>query len=495
MSETVYHRYRLKRRTTAGWAANNEVLLAGEPGIEVLVDGTERIKYGDGVKTWAQLSYAAGGGGVGPAGPTGPAGPAGAAGAAATVGVGTVTTGAAGSAAAVTNAGTSSAAVFDFTIPRGDTGAAGPQGPAGAAGAAATIAVGTVTTGAAGSAAAINNAGTNGAAVFDFTIPRGDTGATGAQGPAGPVAGTNGQVIYNNAGAAGGLSTLTADANGNLTFTARWIQSTNGAASAPPMALTGTWFTGGTSTTTKPQFLIEPAGTTSTNWSTAGTGLGVNAPSGFTGDLAWFGVGGDLRFRIRQDGGIVSQFNGLIANEDAGANRRWWTIGGLANDSFTFARVLAVRYMVDSPGVQVRSDAFIGWSDTTANSWINDAFNGARLYRDADHIIAQRNGTNAQTYRIYNTFTNSTNYERLAHTWVSNVCYTRPENAGTGSARLYVPVTGGTTVANLPAAATAGTGARSFVTDANATTFLSTVAGGGSNRVPVVSDGTNWLIA
>ena len=50
------------------------------------------------------------------------------------------------------------------------------------------------------------------------------------------------------------------------------------------------------------------------------------------------------------------------------------------------------------------------------------------------------------------------------------------------------------TVTNLPSAATAGAGARAFVTDATATTFLSTVAGGGSNKVPVVSDGTNWLI-
>jgi hypothetical protein len=50
------------------------------------------------------------------------------------------------------------------------------------------------------------------------------------------------------------------------------------------------------------------------------------------------------------------------------------------------------------------------------------------------------------------------------------------------------------TVANLAAAATAGSGARAFVTDATATTFLSTVAGGGANKVPVVSDGTNWLI-
>ena len=51
-----------------------------------------------------------------------------------------------------------------------------------------------------------------------------------------------------------------------------------------------------------------------------------------------------------------------------------------------------------------------------------------------------------------------------------------------------------TTVAGLVPAATAGAGARSFVTDATSTTFLSVVAGGGANKVPVVSDGTSWLI-
>jgi hypothetical protein len=50
------------------------------------------------------------------------------------------------------------------------------------------------------------------------------------------------------------------------------------------------------------------------------------------------------------------------------------------------------------------------------------------------------------------------------------------------------------TVAGLPSASTVGAGARSFVTDANATTFASVVAGGGSNGVPVYSDGTNWRI-
>ena len=129
---------------------------------------------------------------------------------------------------------------------------------------------------------------------------------------------------------------------------------------------------------------------------------------------------------------------------------------------------------------------------TTPLFWSNDL----SLYRDAANILAQRNAANAQTERIYNTFTDASNYERLTLDWntTANVCYIRNEAAGTGSARLCIYRSGSTTVSGLPSAATAGSGARCFVTDATVTTFLSTVVGGGTNKVPVVSDGTNWLI-
>lgn len=51
-------------------------------------------------------------------------------------------------------------------------------------------------------------------------------------------------------------------------------------------------------------------------------------------------------------------------------------------------------------------------------------------------------------------------------------------------------------VSTLPSAATVGAGARSFVTDALTTLVLglgTTVANGGANKVPVYSDGTNWI--
>jgi hypothetical protein len=103
-------------------------------------------------------------------------------GTAATVSVGTVSTGNPGSAATVTNSGTSSAAVLNFSIPVGATGATGSAGATGGVGAkgdkgdtgdAATISVGTVTTGNAGTSATVTNAGTSNAAILNFAIPRG----------------------------------------------------------------------------------------------------------------------------------------------------------------------------------------------------------------------------------------------------------------------------------------------------------------------------------
>ena len=145
-------------------------------------------------------------GDAGAKGEQGPQGLKGESGTAATITIGSVS---AGTAAKVTNSGTSTAAVFDFVIPRGEKGErglqglqgvpgekgdtgpqgnVGPQGPqgkqgaTGAAGVAATIKVGTVTTGAAGTAAKVVNSGTTSAAVLDFTIPQGAKGDKGEQG-------------------------------------------------------------------------------------------------------------------------------------------------------------------------------------------------------------------------------------------------------------------------------------------------------------------------
>lgn len=135
-------------------------------------------------------------------------------------------------------------------------------------------------------------------------------------------AGSSMQVQYNNAGSFGALDSFTVSANpdrvgiGVPTPTARLDIQGSGATSATKalrirnstgtdlftvrndgqlqvnsnteaskssLLLSGTGFSGGTATTTKPTLLIETTGTTSTGWSTSGTKLGVNAESGFSG--------------------------------------------------------------------------------------------------------------------------------------------------------------------------------------------------------------------
>ena len=148
----------------------------------------------------------------------------GATGSAATVSVGTTTTGAQGTQANVTNSGTSSAAVFNFTVPQGYQGFPGTNGTNGTA---ATVSVGTTTTGAQGTQASVTNSGTSSAAVFNFTVPQGyqgSTGATGAQGtPYTSVYTAAGQIPYAtgsnagtvlNVGSAGQILTVNSGGNG-----------------------------------------------------------------------------------------------------------------------------------------------------------------------------------------------------------------------------------------------------------------------------------------
>lgn len=123
----AYARLQLRGDTAAAWSSANPVLASREIALET---DTHKFKVGDGSTAWNSLAYGGLQGPAGATGATGPQGSPGSAGAAATITVGTVTTGAAGSSASVSNAGTSSAAVFNFSIPKGDKGDAGdPTSP------------------------------------------------------------------------------------------------------------------------------------------------------------------------------------------------------------------------------------------------------------------------------------------------------------------------------------------------------------------------------
>jgi len=225
------------------------------------------------------------------------------------------------------------------------------------------------------------------------------------------VAGSSGQLTYNNAGSNAGLTSASIGSTGEINI------SLAGAASTPPVSFTGSWFTGGSGTTTKPQLLIEPTGTTSANWSLNGTGFGVNAASGFTGNLL------DLQRNGSRMLGV--DYNGYFS-----------TVASLSTVSSA------------------------SWMNSPGGYYFGNSFD-LLIIRDAANTLAQRNGTNAQTFRLYNTYTNASNYERGFLKWNSNVFEIGTEGAGTGSEQP-VRITAATLkLPNLPtyadnAAATTG---------------------------------------
>lgn len=83
----------------------------------------------------------------------------------------------------------------------------------------------------------------------------------------------------------------------------RWTYASNGGLSTATGLYTGSPIaTGGSGTSTWPLVLMQPSGTTTTTWNTAGTFLGVNAASSFTGNLVDFQFNGQSRASLSAGG-------------------------------------------------------------------------------------------------------------------------------------------------------------------------------------------------
>jgi hypothetical protein len=121
---------------------------------------------------------------------------------------------------------------------------------AGPPGTAATIGIGTTTTGAAGTNASVTNTGSSSAATFNFTIPKGATGNTGANGSQGPAGATGSQGPTGPTGPEGPTGTIstvlpmgTAPANGGTvpsgTTNCFYLVADNATITLPPATTAG----------------------------------------------------------------------------------------------------------------------------------------------------------------------------------------------------------------------------------------------------------------
>lgn len=62
---------------------------------------------------------------------------------------------------------------------------------------------------------------------------------------------------------------------------------------------------------------------------------------------------------------------------------------------------------------------------------------GGSILSQGTNSVEQRNGTSAQQFSVYNTYTDASNYERLNLKWSSNIAKFQPEYLGTGQRRVF----------------------------------------------------------
>lgn len=123
----------------------------------------------------------------------------------------------------------------------------------------------------------------------------------------------------------------------------------------------------------------------------------------------------------------------------------WWRAGN--NELFIGQGGSTItRFGVNtSNGILLSSGSWLQWSN--ASSLVTGSATDLTIARDLANILAQRNGTAAQTLRVYNTFTDASNGEWVEANWASatNVALLRMTANGTGSLRTLRLAYGGTT--------------------------------------------------
>lgn len=192
------------------------------------------------------------------------------------------------------------------------------------------------------------------------------------------------------------------------------------------------------------------AGTTNT----AGANFTINGSRG-TGT----GAGGSIIFQVAPAGASGTAQNayataltiGKISGNEVGTyayaqnGTNWLFVGGDGNSApgiYTSTGFLSIRTGQYTNKVNINGSGL-----HTANAADVISFNGGYnsptttgdviLARDAANTLALRNGANAQTFNIYETYTDASNYSRLAISYDSGSSSFRiaPQAAGTGSPR------------------------------------------------------------
>lgn len=270
--------------------------------------------------------------------------------------------------------------------------------------------------------------------------------------PTAPVTSVNGQtgsvtLAYGDVGAAAASHSHSANDITSGTISVNRLGSGSAGAGAKYLADDSTWKT----------IDLSPYLTTST---AASTYLPL-AGGTLTGDLKFtdatydIGKSGATRPRDGFFSRTITVGTSLVVSgygsgaspaiEIAGGTGFYYITAGIAFKAYGDTNAAGIL----NSGFHLASNKQLSWASSTS---LDYSAIDLILARDAAGILAQRNGTNAQTFRVYNNYTSSTAYEAAVIDWqtTSNVLrFGSNKGSAGGFARNIAIVHGGTVVANF----------------------------------------------
>ena len=230
-------------------------------------------------------------------------------------------------------------------------------------------------------------------------------------GGSGSPGGSTTQVQFNDSGAFGGDAGLAFDkTTGKLTVGGKTVT-----ASAPVLDLSQSWNASGVTFT--------------------GIKFNVASDVSATGSLLMdLQVGGVSKFKVGKDGTAVS--SNIIAIQSTN------TLMGGQPGGFGVQNYKVSLFIGTTPYFALNTN--YTWSALPFGlSSSGTAEPDVLLARDAPNTLAQRNGVNAQTSRLYGTYTDASNYRRLTNTMsAAGVAEIKPEGVGTGASGNVLYISG-----------------------------------------------------
>jgi hypothetical protein len=202
------------------------------------------------------------------------------------------------------------------------------------------------------------------------------------------------------------------------------VGSTMAVSATAPAATTGASQAGKTATFTASNAIAS----TDTPGAAAGgsaTITGGNAARNASGDAN----GGDVN--LNPGAAVGNGTHGMVKSsrrvQFGGVTGAW--IDGAAGPGLDLASYLAL----DSSFARIKSTMALCWASSSI-------YNGcdAYIYRGAANVIDLRNGTNGQSFRIFGSYSDASNYVRLTISCTSTSCTIAPETGGTGADNVPV---------------------------------------------------------